>query len=279
MNTDFEQLGTTPLRSPPSRKPGRRVRVIVMEENPLTAWAIDRALEQHFNLTHRSSLVEAQKELVRDPDCLIVVGSPLADDHPEEIIRFANTAPARVVALVSDPNDLAPTGSIRVLEKPFDLTRLTSVLIESVIRSHETNTRRTKPTHAPEQPHADPLAGEAPLEVRLRDRFEREVCPVCVHRTADGGCTAPRRFDHIECPVFEWAEKIAGLVQTIDSPRLEDYLERIQSIICPECMQNAEGACTARERLDCPVDLYLGLIVPIIEDELQRELSNQANSD
>ncbi len=274
MDTDSKHLKKTLINPAPFKEGRRRTRVVVMEDNPLTAWAIDQALAPYFDLTHRSNLVEAEKELVRDPNCLIVVGSPLADDHPDEVIRFADTAPARVVALVSDPNNLQPTGSIRVLEKPFDLARLTGALIESMAKRIDAKPAGTHSTPERQNPPSRSSARLRPLEVRLRERFEQEICPVCVHRTADGSCTAPRRFDRIECPVFEWARNIATLVQTIDSPRLEDYIERIQSIICPECMQAPGGRCEARDRLDCPVDLYLGLIVPIIEDELQRELSN-----
>lgn len=101
---------------------------------------------------------------------------------------------------------------------------------------------------------------------RLAQRFEEEICRVCVHRTADGGCTLTERR---ACPVFEWAEQLAGVVGATESDRLADYMQEIQIIICPECAQEEDGTCEDREHLNCPLDLYLGLVVQVLEEELQ----------
>ncbi len=104
------------------------------------------------------------------------------------------------------------------------------------------------------------------LQERLATRFEDEICRICVHRTAGGGCSLTADDD--KCPVFRWSMELAALVSDIDSDRLADYLDNIQGIVCPQCAQDETGRCASRDHLDCPVDLYLGLVVDILEDEL-----------
>jgi hypothetical protein len=105
-----------------------------------------------------------------------------------------------------------------------------------------------------------------PLAERLTRRFEDEICRVCVRRTASGDCSLePGK----ECPVFRWADELAEIMTDVDSIRLADYMDRIQAAICPRCAQDDRGCCIQRDRLDCPLDLYLGLIVRILEEELE----------
>ncbi len=103
------------------------------------------------------------------------------------------------------------------------------------------------------------------LTARLTRRFEEEICRVCAHRTASAGCslTATR-----ECPIFQWSEKLSGVVGGIDSDRLGDYMDEVGRIICPDCHQGDDGVCAERDHLNCPLDLYFGLVVEILEDEL-----------
>ncbi len=115
----------------------------------------------------------------------------------------------------------------------------------------------------------------ATLAERLAEEFEERICRVCVHRTADGGCTLTERR---ECPIYQWAEQIAAVVEEVRSDRLAEYADRIQEIICPACFRQrgliatpeTVRDCEERTHLDCPLDLYLGLIVPIVEEELRR---------
>ena len=104
------------------------------------------------------------------------------------------------------------------------------------------------------------------LQSRLAKRFEDEICRVCVHKTSGTGCTLTRRR---ECPIFEWAEKLTDVVKQMWSERLSDYMEQIQSIICPECAQDPQGACEDRDHLDCPLDLYHALVIEILEQEIE----------
>ncbi len=100
---------------------------------------------------------------------------------------------------------------------------------------------------------------------RLADQFEQRICRVCVHETATGGCTLTRNR---ECPIFQWAEQVAEAVAGVDSDRLADYMDLVQAIVCPDCLQDEQGHCEARTQLDCPLDLYLGIVVEILEQEL-----------
>ncbi len=104
------------------------------------------------------------------------------------------------------------------------------------------------------------------LADRLVKRFEEAICRVCVHRTASGGCTLT---DRRECPIFEWAQQLAEVVEGVESDNLADYMQEIGSIICPECYQDESGECAERDHLDCPLDLYLGLVVEVLERELE----------
>lgn len=253
----------------PSNAPRRRAaakgddrpRVLIIEDNPLTFWAMERTLAAAYNVVRCTSLEQAQRELLRSPALCVICGSPIADRHPEDLPRLADAAGRNVVALVSDP-DCRFAPNVRILEKPFALNRLIDLL------AHDRSLAASPVPNPNSAAGADSRGSTnmATLSERLYARFEKEICSRCVHRTADGGCSLT---DRRECPVFEWATQIAELIKGIDSNRLGDYLDRIQAIICPDCMQQPNGQCKSRDHLDCPLDLYLGLVVPIIEEELK----------
>ena len=240
-------------------------RIVVIEDNPLTAWAIERTLAPTFEVVQRSTLSDAATELQQHGAAFVICGSPYADDQPDELKRFAEAVGPHVIALVSDP-DCGLSAWMPVLEKPFELARLLELLIPA-----RCGAGKFVPPPGRKSAVADRLPQRRTimnsLAERLDARFKESVCPLCVHRTADGGCTLT---EHRECPIFEWARQVAEVVEGIDSSRLGDYMDKIQAIICPSCMQLANGHCKARDHLDCPLDLYLGLVVPIIEEELKR---------
>lgn len=225
--------GDRPVPSPD------RPRVIVIEDNPLTVWAIKRTLSPSFDVVSFSTLGDTRADLAQHKTHTVICGSPIADQEPEEVCRLAADVGPRVVALVSSPDSVF-SEQVTVLEKPFELFRLVELLGGTA---------------------------EAALASRLHARFEQEICAVCVHQTASGGCSLTEKH---ECPLSRWALEIAEVVEGIESDRLADYMERIQSIVCPNCMQAPNGRCASRDHLDCPLDLYVGMVVPIVEDELKR---------
>lgn len=103
---------------------------------------------------------------------------------------------------------------------------------------------------------------------KLFNRFDEEICRVCVHRTSRGGCTLTANR---ECPLWAWASDLSSVVEQVDSDRLADYLAEITQVICPQCSQDDSGRCADREHLDCPLDLYLGIVVRVLEEELQQQ--------
>lgn len=230
-------------------------RAIVIEDNPLTLWAIRQTLSSAFDIVCCCDLLQARQHLDRCRECLVICGSPVSDQHPEWIDQIASLPGKKVVALTSREMEGLPK-SVVVLEKPFQLSDL---LAEAQ--------RTPAPTVDLKDPPATP---EPSLMQRLRNRFEQEICPVCIHRTSTGQCALLQRHDPIQCPIQEWAERLIQLVDARQSDRLADYLDDIQSTICPNCRQSPNGRCAARDHLDCPIDLYIGLVVPIIEEELRR---------
>lgn len=237
-----------------------RPRLILLEENPLTAWAIEQRLGFLYQVIRCPSLEAVEHELGEHSCSFVVCGSPLADEQPEAVLRLAARPGLRVVALVSDVESPL-RGKLPALEKPFVLTRL----LELLSRSEATAAREI--VYSGQQARNGRREIMAPLLDRLYGRFEKEICPKCVHRTADGRCTLTEQRD---CPVFEWARQLSVLCRGVESDRLGDYLNQIQAIICPNCAQQPNGSCKARDHLNCPLDLYLGLVIPIIEEELKR---------
>jgi hypothetical protein len=252
MAHEVKQMQTNTETSVSSNAVPDRARVVLIESNTLTVWAIKRTLSSAYDLVCCSTLDAARAELAKSTVASVICGSPVMDDHPEALAEIAQVKGRKVLALVSDIDRDVPA-TVRVLEKPFDLARLSEILADG------------KP----------PPSGQAPplmetLTDRLHARIRAEVCPVCIHRTADCGCSLQHGLQWSECPAFKWAEQLAELVKGVESDRLGDYLDRIQAIICPACKQSPDGRCKAREQLDCPIDLYLGLVIPIVEEELKR---------
>ena len=48
---------------------------------------------------------------------------------------------------------------------------------------------------------------------------------------------------------------MAEVVGGVDSDRLADYMDGVQAITCPNCLQDEKGHCKDRIHLNCPLDL------------------------
>ena len=234
---------------------GERARVLLIESNPLTAWSIEWTLSEAFDVVRCADIRQAKAEFSRGNVRAIICGTPVADQQPAAVQMLSNATQGKVLALISDP-DSPLSNRIPVLENPFELSQLSRILGQCGPFSPP-QTGKTK-----EAGSADPE-----LVDRLRLRFEQEVCPVCIHRRAGGGCSFTA--EHF-CPVFEWARQLGELVATMNSDQLGDYMDQVRAIICPNCAQKPDGQCDIRHRQGCPLDIYAGLLIPIVEDEIQR---------
>lgn len=108
-----------------------------------------------------------------------------------------------------------------------------------------------------------------PLEQRVENRIRDTVCRACIYRTATGGCSFTARQ---ECPILSRVGKIIEIVQTIRSPRMDPYIERLRETICDHCVgQDDKGQCTLRSHCDCALDDYFTMIVELVEVELCAE--------
>jgi hypothetical protein len=140
-------------RTRPDKADPARPRALVIEDNPLTLWAIQQTLSPTFDLTCCSTLKGARAELSDPGVGVVICGSPVADEHPEWIGRIARLPGKRVVALMSRSVASLPK-SVVVLEKPFQLAEL---LAEA-----------SQPHTAPGEPAAPPPSEPAERDAAAR---------------------------------------------------------------------------------------------------------------
>ena len=106
------------------------------------------------------------------------------------------------------------------------------------------------------------------LSERISDRFREGICRVCIYRTADGGCGLRQELD---CPIMTRIDAIIDVVQQVDDDHMDPYIEKLRETICSECrMQDEQGRCVMRDHADCALDDYFGLVVEIVEEEIER---------
>lgn len=111
------------------------------------------------------------------------------------------------------------------------------------------------------------------LHERIRYQVRETLCPVCVFQTADGLCNTP---DPDGCAILRNVPEIVDVVQKIDSPRMDPYIDALREIICANCHnQDACGVCQLRGKADCALDDYFGIVVEIVERELENESSER----
>ena len=107
----------------------------------------------------------------------------------------------------------------------------------------------------------------------MNDKLGKEVleriCAVCIDRRDDGSCGLDT---DLRCSIKLHLPRILQTLGKVSSPRLSDYAERIRSSICAVCEdREPDGSCEVRERVDCPLDTYLMLVVEAIEDLRRRD--------
>jgi hypothetical protein len=107
------------------------------------------------------------------------------------------------------------------------------------------------------------------------EAVRRRVCSVCIdgvfedqHKFVRCGLPADRT-----CPIELYLPQVVDLVESIDSPRMDDYVKILRDKVCSMCEQTKEGVCELRLKADCALDRYFMLVAEAIE-EVQKQRGN-----
>ncbi|MFQ5823025.1 MAG: hypothetical protein ACE5JB_03120 [bacterium] len=114
------------------------------------------------------------------------------------------------------------------------------------------------------------------------EAIRRRVCSVCIDGIFENGhkfvrCGLPAdRTCHIEL----YLPQVIEVVESLDSPRMDDYIALLNEKVCAMCENSEEGYCALRLKADCALDRYFMLVAEAIE-EVQRPRRNLSknNSD
>jgi hypothetical protein len=109
------------------------------------------------------------------------------------------------------------------------------------------------------------------MEVTMQpylDAIRRRVCAVCIDGIFDGKnqfvrCGLPKER---VCPIELYLPQVIKVVESIDSPRMGDYVTVLRDQVCAECEQTPEGICELRLKADCALDRYFMLVAGAIEE-------------
>jgi DNA-binding NtrC family response regulator len=129
---------STPEEIPYGRKKSPAVRVLVVDDEPLVLWSITETLRSHgMEVDEARNAKEALRAITREggPPDAVLLDLNLPDSHDLGLLRTMRTiAPATRVFLMTafgTPEvrlDAQQLGVVDVIDKPFDLTRLDSIL-------------------------------------------------------------------------------------------------------------------------------------------------------
>lgn len=99
---------------------------------------------------------------------------------------------------------------------------------------------------------------------RYRDAVYRRICLHCIDLGKGGRCNLnPEQ----KCAVELYLPEIVKAVQSVKSPRMEDYLAVLRERICSKCKNQApNGTCGLRNAADCGLDRYFELMVEAVEE-------------
>ena len=93
--------------------------------------------------------------------------------------------------------------------------------------------------------------------------IRQKVCSVCLDQANDGSCGLTRRT----CAIEKHLPRLAQVLSSIDSPRMDEYVAAVQTQICSQCPeQDAEGRCDLRNAGECALDAYLFLVLEAVEE-------------
>ncbi len=111
------------------------------------------------------------------------------------------------------------------------------------------------------------------LQARILRRIDSEVSPNCMHRLPSAECL---KLNDLPCPMVSNLDRIIDIVRSESAEGIEPYVERLRADVCRHCgMEDANGRCELRDRVDCCLDAFFVLVVQIVEDELSRTAPDQ----
>jgi hypothetical protein len=99
----------------------------------------------------------------------------------------------------------------------------------------------------------------------LKNRLNAVICPLCSDRRADGSCGLDR-ID--ECPITTHLDGLIYAAVTVNSPRMDDYVEAVRKDICPTCRHRASSVdrCDVRTEGHCALDSFLLPALEVVDD-------------
>jgi hypothetical protein len=102
---------------------------------------------------------------------------------------------------------------------------------------------------------------------RIAQQLRERVCSVCYAELREGSCGLPHG---VSCPLFQRLDDVIAAVADTRSDRFDAYVDRVREVVCSTCRMKDDGFCDRREVLDCALDMYLPLVVEIIQNSMAR---------
>lgn len=108
------------------------------------------------------------------------------------------------------------------------------------------------------------------MKEETMENFERywpsvqaKVCTHCIDSDGHSNC---RLSGEEECALKIHFPQIVEAVLSVESDRIDPYIEALRQKICATCKhQSPDGKCTFRTKFDCGLDRYFPLVVEAIE--------------
>jgi hypothetical protein len=95
------------------------------------------------------------------------------------------------------------------------------------------------------------------------DSISERVFARCVDEKDGAGNV--RLTDEAQCTIKRFLPEIVNIVKTIQSDRLDPYIDALHQKVCVKCeFAKPNGSCEQRERADCCLDRYFPLVVEAI---------------
>ena len=102
-----------------------------------------------------------------------------------------------------------------------------------------------------------------------RKAIAERICRFCNDRDDHGHCA--RREDD-PCALHAHLDLVVESILSVgESAEVGPYITALRQRTCPQCRQDAEGACALRELGQCAPDSYLIPVIEVIEDVAKEE--------